>query len=297
MNLLLGAMEYVKLAVYYASFLYFLAAPLLLFLVVRRRGRSRILAGAALVATTVLAYARFVEPRFLVTRSETIPLQRCFADAGSLRLALVSDLHVGLFRNGVTMERLAAAIAKEKPDAVLIAGDLTYHLAPSHFAAAFAPLVRGRAPVYAVLGNHDVGFPGPDVGAPLTASLQGLGVRMIDNRAEMLATRTGAATIVGVSDLWQDRQDYEALAFQSPVPRIVLTHNPETAYIVAGVWRRPGPNSDEERPRRPRGLAGWSIRRAPDALYADLLLAGHTHGGQIRVPPLTCVLLRMACAP
>lgn len=293
----LSAAEYLKLAILHAGWLYFLAAPLLLWLIVKRRGAMRLVLAGTLVALSVLAYARFVEPRFLVTHHEAIELKRCFPAAGRVRLALASDLHVGIFRNGVGLDRLAAATNDAKPDALLLAGDFTYHLEPARFEAAFAPLGRVKAPVYAVLGNHDVGFPGQDVGAPLTAALRRLGVRMIDNRAEALATREGAAMIVGVSDLWQDRQDYAAFAFASPVPRIALTHNPETAYILAGLWRRPDDARADERPRRPRGLAGWSTRRAPDVMYVDLLLAGHTHGGQIRIPGLTCVLMQMACTP
>lgn len=258
-----SALEYLKLAIFYASWLYFPAAAALILVLMKQSGQARAFAAVALGVLSVLAYARFVEPRLLTKRIHDIKLERCFPQAGAVRLALFSDTHIGLFANAMPPARIAKAIAAAKPDAVLIAGDFTYFLKPEAFERTFAPFAAVGAPVFAVLGNHDVGLPGPDVGAPLTQSLENIGISVIDNRAAKIAS----VEIAGLSDSWQRRQDMRVVAAPSARPRLVLTHNPETVFDL------------------------------PADAQVDLLLAGHTHGGQIYIPFVTCALLKIACNP
>jgi predicted MPP superfamily phosphohydrolase len=158
----------------------------------------------------------------------------------------------------MTPARIAAAIRKAKPDAALIAGDISYELEPSKFRETYAPLMTTGTPVFAVLGNHDLGLPGDDVGAPLSRALSSLGLEMMDDRALRLNLPGGAIELVGLSDLWGKKQKMALVRAPSRLPRIVLTHNPSTAY---------------------------KFSKKTDV---DLLLAGHTHGGQIFIPFVTC---------
>jgi hypothetical protein len=261
----LGALEYLKLAIYWASYLYFPAAVLLLWLIVKRRGRLRMMSGLVLVPLTLLAYARFVEPRILITREHDIALARCMAEAGSMRLAVFSDTHQGVFGNAMPLARIARAVNATAPDFVLIAGDFTYWLKPARFADSFAALGDITAPVYAVMGNHDVGLPGNDVSAPLRQSLDGLGVVTLDNSIAALEANGAAVEIAGLSDLWAEDQDYALLEERGGRPRLVLTHNPET------------------------------IRQLAPPQSVDLMVSGHTHGGQINLPVITCAFLPRMC--
>lgn len=261
----LSLVEFFKLATFYLSWIYFPAAAALVYLIARGGKARRRIAAATLAVATILAYARFIEPRMLVTATTPIELKRCFAAAGRLKIALVSDIHNGLFANAVTPARLARAIAETKPDAVMIAGDSTYYLDPNRFDEIFRPLGAIGAPVFAVMGNHDVGIPGPDIGDALSASFARVGLRAIDNMRVDDAVR--GVEIVGLSDVWQGRQDLGLLAAPSDKPRIVLTHNPTT------------------------------IEEISPGATLDLLLAGHTHGGQVYIPFLTCGLIHMACDP
>ena len=260
-------LEFLKLGAYWASYLYFPAAVLLLFRLTKARGRP--IVAFALALLSVLAYARFVEPRILLTRRHEITLDRCFGEAGAIRLAVFSDMHIGIFANAMPLRRIAAAADAVDPDAVLIAGDFVYFLKREKFEVAFRALAGIEAPVFAVLGNHDVGFPGPDVGAPLKDSLGRLGVVDVENRSQkvVLAESRRPVEIAGLSDAWQRRQDMRAVASPSALPRILLTHNPLTAFDV------------------------------PAGADVDLLVAGHTHGGQIYVPFFTCKFLSAACRP
>jgi len=260
-----GVFEYLKVAIYWASYLYFPAAIALLWAIAKRRGRLRLAAALFLAPLTVLAYARFIEPRILVTREHEITLARCMADAGAARIAVFSDTHIGIFGNAMPIARIARRVNAMSPDLVMIAGDFTYWLKPDRFNEAFAGLGGVKAPVYAVMGNHDVGLPGPDVGAPLTAALKTIGVSVLDDEIAAIAVAGGQIEIAGLSDLWAEHQNLKLLEKRNSRPRLVLTHNPATVRTLL--------------PRQ----------------SVDLMVAGHTHGGQINLPFVTCALLPSMC--
>ena len=244
-----------KLFIFWASFLWFPFLLIGLRLAWRRTGLIRAVTILALVASLPLAWARFVEPRLLVVHQETISLAEPGRGTQAIRIALISDLHIGLFPNAISVERLVAKINRETVDAVFVAGDLTYWLDASDIPTAFAPLGRLDAPVFAVLGNHDVGFPGPLYGQRLYGPLQDVGVTFVENRSYEVELNGQNLIVAGTSDLWQRSYSFDFKAEFSPeLPLILLTHNPDMALNV------------------------------PDDFKYDLMLAGHTHGGQIRLP-------------
>lgn len=246
-----------KLVIFWGSWLYFPFAALCFWALLRGRPAVKALAALALAMTSVLAYARFVEPRQLVTHRETIVLPGASESSPSIRIALFGDPHIGIFGNAMPVERIVARINAEDVDAVFLAGDLTYHPDPADIPEDFAALGNLDAPLFAVLGNHDVGFPGDDLTDALFAALEDGGGVVVHNRAFEAELNGQEVVITGASDLWQRRQDF---SFSSSLPAgkpvILLTHNPDTALVV------------------------------PDDFAYDLMLAGHTHGGQVRIPGL-----------
>lgn len=223
---------------------------------VRKFGLMRILALLGILASTVLAYARFVEPRILTVERAEIELDDATHTSLRIKIALFSDTHFGVFKNAMPMQRIVDRINAEDPDAVLIAGDFLYHLAPEDIPTALAPLQSLKAPIFAVLGNHDVGFPGPVYTADLYSALNALGATLVENRAYAVKLGGQDIIIAGTSDLWQGKQNYDFTADLPDLPIILLTHNPDVALSV------------------------------PASFDYDLMLAGHTHGGQVRLPGL-----------
>lgn len=243
--------------IFWTSYLWVPFAISMLVLLLKRKGMLRLLAGGLLVLSLPLAWARFVEPHLLFVKHTAIDLSDDAEPGAPVRLALMADMHVGLFGNTMPLQRIVDRINREKVDAVLIAGDIIYHPKRSELSALLAPLAELEAPVYAVLGNHDVGFPGPDFEASLYLELTKLGVTLVENRAYETVLGDQPITISGTSDLWQRKQSYQfATDLAEDKPVLVLTHNPDTAYS------------------------------APLTFHYDLMLAGHTHGGQIRIPGL-----------
>ena len=112
-----------------------------------------------------------------------------------LRAAVFSDTHIGIFANAMPSRRIAMAVNAVDPDLVLIAGDFTYFLPPERFDRAFGRFADIEAPVVAVLGNHDVGFPGPDVGAALKEYLKSLGIVDVENRGLAFSSAVEGSTV------------------------------------------------------------------------------------------------------
>jgi predicted MPP superfamily phosphohydrolase len=161
------------------------------------------------------------------------------------------------------MIRAAVDLAlKCGPDAICLTGDFVTgnDADPDALAELLAPLAR-RAPTFATLGNHDGGawarwrHEGYKDTQAMRAMLAAAGITHLDNTAETLTLRGRAVRFCGVGDLWAGEfRPHKVLAREQPTePTVLLSHNPDT--------------KDGLQP------FGW-----------HLLLAGHTHGGQLRVP-------------
>jgi hypothetical protein len=176
----------------------------------------------------------------------------------TLRVAVLTDLHVGSPFDGIAKLRtIVDRTNAAEPDLICILGDLVIQgVVGGHFVAPeeiAAELRRLRAPVgvVAVLGNHDGWFNHDRVAAALTAN----GVRMLEDTAAKFDTPAGPVWIAGISDLWTGRHDIAAALAQvedDGAPVLLLSHSPDVFPLVPG--------------------------------RVSLTLAGHTHGGQVRLP-------------
>lgn len=244
-----------KLLIFWLSYLWFPFTIACIWIAIRRTGMTRFMAIGALLLSLPFGWARFVEPRLLLVHHSEIDLSVNDANTLQIRIALFSDTHLGLFDNAVSMRRIVDRINREEVDAIFVAGDLTYWITPEAIPSALSPLKDANAPAFAVMGNHDVGFPGPLYGDALYGPIQRLGVTLVENRSFDVVLGDSRVIVAGTSDLWQRNYSFDFKAnLPDGVPVLLLTHNPDMALTV------------------------------PNDFDYDLMLAGHTHGGQIRLP-------------
>ena len=210
----------------------------------------------SVLALAMALWTAWLEPSSLRVQEVDVPL--AWPYARPLRVAVVSDLHVGAPYHGLsrlpsTVDRINAT----HPDMICIAGDfVTLGVVGGSFTppeAIARELARLRAPagVFAVLGNHDRLYNGPRVRAALEAA----GIQVLEDTAVRVPTASGAVWMAGVSDFWTGPHDIPramGALTDSLAPVLLLTHNPDLF------------------PRIPARVT--------------LTLAGHTHGGQVRLP-------------
>jgi predicted MPP superfamily phosphohydrolase len=212
--------------------------------------------GALASAAAGAAYMRWTEPPWFEVTSTNValPPARCDHAGALLRVLHLSDLHA--YRPWVSLEHIA-----QKPDVICLTGD--FITADYDDFAAYAEVLRpltSAAPTFACLGNHDCGR-GRAFG--VRALLATAGVELLHNASREIAVRGRRVQLIGVGDWWTG-ECRPALAFAFAPPRqralrLVLNHNPDAKGAFA--------NHD------------W-----------DLMLCGHTHGGQIGIPALARLL-------
>jgi len=207
-----------------------------------------------LLEAAVAPFGSWERTRLVVERVE-IALEDLAPAFAGYRIAFLTDLHNSRIVPRWWLERAVAAANRLEADLIALGGDFVDDdeaYAPS-LAEILRPL-RSRDGVVGVLGNHDHYVDAAAVRAAIRAG----GVRELHN--EPLPLRRGGAQLVvaGVGDLERDAIDFvRALAgVPEEVPRVVLSHDPDV-------------------------FAFW-----PDGLRLDLMLAGHTHGGQAYLPVL-----------
>lgn len=225
-----------------------LALPFVAWLLWRLRQRhGRWWTLLLLVPGLIFVWARFIEPQ-MIRVQET----RLAGTGIEARIALISDIHLGVYKDRAFLDRVVDRLSTLQVDAVAIAGDFTYEPRDRAFDVLFSPLARLDMPVYAVLGNHDQQAPGPDIDTALRAGLRANGVRVIEGGI----VEADGYRWAGLGDRWARRDDPDFLdQARSQLPTLVLAHNPDSA----------------------SGLS---------ASGTALVLAGHTHGGQLRIPGL-----------
>lgn len=195
-----------------------------------------------LVPALLLAYARFVEPRWICIREVHL------TNEPVCRFVHISDLHHKGDRRH--LRQIVDRINTLKPDFVCFTGDLVED--EQHLAEALDLLGQLQPPIYAVPGNHD------PVWGPLRQRIQAMcratGGEYLVN--DIVKSSSHDVQIVGT----QTAQLPDIQRESSATRILVLTHYPETAAQL------------------PKGAF-------------DLALAGHSHGGQVRLPLFGALIL------
>ncbi|MEM1393535.1 MAG: metallophosphoesterase [Cyanobacteria bacterium P01_H01_bin.150] len=186
----------------------------------------------------------------LVVNIEGLP-----ASTKGTRIVQLSDLHYDGFRLSEEMLEQAIITSNEaEPDLVVITGDfITNDPAPIYKLVKRLKNLQSRVGIYAVLGNHDIWY--HTAQAEVTAALKSIDIKVLWN--EIAYPLGKDLPLVGLAEYWSKGFNPASVMnhLDNKLPRIVLSHNPDTAQI----------------------LQQWRV---------DLQLSGHSHGGQIVLPEI-----------
>ena len=222
----------------------------------RRIGCGCVLGGSGL-ALALLVWGVLVEPGRLVLHEATLPIPHWSDSLSGLRVVALSDLHVGVLHVDLEkLDEIVDTVNELSPDVVVLLGDYVIRgvafgsFVPPEAIAHKLGRLRARVGVLAVLGNHEWWFDGERV----RRALERAGVPVLEDDAVRLERRGSPLWIAGLADVWTRSPDLEKALANVPAgePVIVLTHNPDVFPTI---------------PAR-----------------VSLTLAGHTHGGQVRLP-------------
>lgn len=216
----------------------------------------------SLLLFLIVFYGSFIEPQIITVTHVSIP----FGTVEPLNIAVISDLHVGPYKGAGFIRRVVARINALHPDAVFIVGDLV--LAEEVTAdqlASLQPLgeLSSLLGTYAIMGNHDHSIyrmgvhlpPVPDHSDAVAERLTSMGVHVLRNESNVIRSGENLFAVAGIEDALSGKADIVETLRGIPhgTPTFLLSHNPD-------------------------------VILDPASLDADIIIAGHTHGGQIRLP-------------
>lgn len=234
--------------------------------------RRNLLRGAALGAGALALYAGEIERHWIDHHKISIPITGLSEAMDGFRMVQVSDIHLEEFTEPFFLRDAVRRVNAMKPDAVVLTGDFITTLARStvfpepaiHRCAEILAKLECRTR-FGILGNHDAQL-NP---AAVKSVLEGYGIPILRNQHVALERDGGRLWLAGIDDMLSGRPDLDKtippqIRNIPDEPVILLGHEPDPALKIS---------------RQP---AGASIR---------LMLSGHTHGGQVRLPFLGALTL------
>ena len=222
--------------------------------------RRAFVAGAGAFAAGLAAYAATHGRHQLEVLDRTLAIANLPDGFVGMRLVQISDLHLEEYTEAWYLERVVAAVNALKPDIVLITGDFVSYgprAVPFAWKSAglCAEVLSGlKTPQrYAVLGNHDVTVGQEHVIPPISAT----GIQFLVDSYVALDQGGDRLWLCGTNDATRTPDLKNALPPDPRVPVLLMCHEPDYADTLI------------QDPRFGR---------------VDVMLSGHSHGGQVRLP-------------
>ncbi|MGB7439583.1 MAG: metallophosphoesterase [Coleofasciculaceae cyanobacterium] len=226
-----------------------------------------------LVVPALLVIWSLVEPYIIDLEEEVATIPNLPKAWEGKQVGLLSDFQLGMWLDNTNTVQRSVDLLKEKsPALVLISGDFIYHAFKGNeeeiakVVDLVRPLPEAGIPTYAVLGNHDYGMisldtpPKEDLATRLETALEAAGINVLRNEAVKLSLPENSANnpafyLVGIGSHLAKLDKPQAAVAEVPADqaRIVMMHNPKSFLALP-------------------------------AQTAAVAVAGHTHGGQIRIP-------------
>jgi predicted MPP superfamily phosphohydrolase len=208
-----------------------------------------------------IAYDMFVERGSFSVETIQLTLKRLPKVFSGLRIAQISDIHMGGWMNPDRFQQVANIIKAESPDLLLITGDflLGHHFSDAEKQAIvdLIPILSslaGSIPSFAVLGNHDYWTSSEAIRQMLFSC----GITDLTNTVFTLTREKESLHLCGVDDIWKGdvRLDHVISKLKDDSCAILMAHEPDFADTSAATGK------------------------------FDLQISGHTHGGQVNLPLL-----------
>lgn len=217
-----------------------------------KSNRRRFLWSIVGSAAALLLYSRLISTRRIEQTTTDVPIRGLPKSFHDLRIVQLCDFHRGPWVDESLIRRAGDMARSADPDLVVITGDMVTGT-PSLIWSCLDALGAIPSPLgtYAVLGNHDWRAGA----AEIRTAMETAGITVLSNATIQLGHRGEHIWLLGMEDLWSPAHSLsETLsAVDDNAPSILLCHNPD---IFSGAVRN--------------GI--------------ELVLSGHTHGGQIRIP-------------
>ena len=212
-----------------------------------------------LLSLGAAAYGFLIEPGLFQVERVRLKLKRLPRSFSGIRIAQISDIHMGGWMNQERLQEVMDLITEEKPDVLLITGDFlighqfdeTSPQLLQDLITVLSPLSQ-RIPTFAVLGNHDYWTNAEAVRNMFSTC----GIRDLTNTVFTLTRANVHLHICGVDDIWEGVPNLELIASQLTYNSvsILLAHEPDFADKSARTGR------------------------------FDVQVSGHSHGGQVVLP-------------
>lgn len=212
-----------------------------------------------------VSYGFRIEPTWLELNHCDVPVRGLPEAFAGFRIVHLSDFHCSPKVSPAYLHEAVDLAQAQQGDVVVLTGDFV-HRGYRYIDPVAEVLSRLSAPcgVYAVLGNHDYSVRNAlgyrryrHLYRAVSEALTARGIHVLHNENILLRRQGAGLHLIGVEDLWSRACDVEAgfASLDPSVPCIVLAHNPHTVEHLNGC-------------------------------RCDLMLSGHTHGGQVHVPGL-----------
>jgi len=222
-----------------------------------RRRFLKVSAGALGAVATAGVYARCIELHWLETVRRPLAIEGLPDALVGKTLLQISDLHIGRRVSDPYLASVFQRANELNADLVAYTGDFVSWYPPTFekMRRLFHHAPRGRIATLGILGNHDYGrnWSHPEIADQVVATATSFGVHILRNQVREVE----GLQVLGLDDLWAKRFSPENAvgALDPSRAMLALSHNPDTA-----------------------DLPGWGA-------FRGWILAGHTHGGQVRPIP------------
>ncbi len=199
------------------------------------------------VGVLLLLYSLLIEPRLIEVKHYKISEPRLTG----IKIVFATDLHTAPY-DEKRLDKIVDTINKQQPDIIILGGDYvkghkkSSSLSIEKIADALGNLYASYG-VYAVLGNHDIWYGKQDINVAMLKQ----NIRLLDDENIKLLIKGREFSLAGVADPVTQNPDLVKTFAGAVSPTVLVSHSPDVFPNVDG---------------------------------AELVLAGHTHGGQINLP-------------